>query len=48
MYFDTPNTTSEINYKIQAKEETGSGLLNEDYNGVVNGVCSLMIYEIAG
>ena len=48
MYFDTPNTTSEINYKIQAKEEAGSGLLNEDHNGVVNGVCSLMIYEIAG
>ena len=48
MYFDTPNTTSEINYKIQAKEEAGSGLLNEDYNGVVNGVCSLMIQEIAG
>ena len=48
MYFDTPNTTSEINYKIQAKEEIGSGLLNEDYNGTVNGVCSLMIQEIAG
>ena len=48
MYFDTPNTTSEINYKIQAKEETGSGLLNEDFNGVVNGVSSLMIQEIAG
>ena len=48
MYFDTPNTTSEINYKIQAKEEVGSGLLNEDHNGTVNGVCSLMIYEIAG
>ena len=48
MYFDTPNTTSAINYKIQAKEELGSGLLNEDYNGTVNGVCSLMIYEIAG
>ena len=48
MYFDTPNTTSEINYKIQAKEETGSGLLNEDHNGTVNGVCSLMIQEIAG
>ena len=48
MYFDTPNTTSEINYKIQAKEELGSGLLNEDYNGTVNGVCSLIIYEIAG
>ena len=48
MYFDTPNTTSAINYKIQAKEEGGSGLLNEDQNGTVNGVCSLMIYEIAG
>ena len=48
MYFDTPNTTSEINYKIQAKEEVGSGFLNEDHNGTVNGVCSLMIYEIAG
>ena len=48
MYFDTPNTTSEINYKIQAKEEAGSGLLNEDFNGTVNGVCSLIIYEIAG
>ena len=48
MYFDTPDTTSEINYKIQAKEELGSGLLNEDYNGTVNGVCSLMIYEIQG
>tara|TARA_Y100000004_G_scaffold147664_1_gene168932 strand:+ start:538 stop:1044 length:507 start_codon:yes stop_codon:yes gene_type:complete len=48
MYFDTPNTTSEINYKIQAKEELGQGLLNEDYNGTVNGVCSLMIQEIAG
>jgi len=48
MYFDTPNTTSAINYKIQAKEELGQGLLNEDYNGTVNGVCSLMIYEVAG
>ena len=48
MYFDTPNTTSEINYKIQAKEEVGSGLLNEDHNGTVNGVCSIMIYEIQG
>jgi len=48
MYFDTPDTTSEINYKIQAKEELGQGLLNEDYGGTVNGVCSLMIYEIAG
>ncbi len=48
MYFDTPDTTSEINYKIQAKEELGQGLLNEDYNGTVNGVCSLMIYEIQG
>ena len=48
MYFDTPDTTSEINYKIQAKEELGQGLLNEDYNGTVNGVCSLIIYEIQG
>lgn len=48
MYFDTPNTTSAINYKIQAKEEGGSGLLNEDQSGSVNGVCSLMIYEIVG
>jgi len=48
MYFDTPNTLSEINYKIQAKEELGEGLLNEDYSGTVNGVCSLMIYEIQG
>lgn len=48
MYFDTPNTTSAINYKIQAKEEGGSGLLNEDQSGSVNGVCSLMIYEIKG
>ena len=48
MYFDTPNTTSEINYKIQAKEEVGSGFLNEDHSGTVNGVCSLMIYEIQG
>ena len=48
IYFDTPDTTSEINYKIQAKEEAGAGLLNEDFNGVVNGVSSLMIYEIQG
>ena len=48
MYFDTPNTTSAINYKIQAKEEGGSGLLNEEQCGCVNGVCSLMIYEIVG
>lgn len=48
MYFDTPNTTSAINYKIQAKEESGAGLLNEDQDGSVNGVCSLIIYEIQG
>ena len=48
MYFDTPNTTSAINYKIQAKEEVGSGFLNEDHNGTVNGVSSLIIYEIVG
>ena len=47
MYFDTPDTTSEINYKIQAKEEAGGGLLNEDHGGTVNGVCSIMIYEIS-
>jgi len=48
MYFDTPDTISAINYKIQAKEELGQGLLNEDYHGTVNGVCSLIIYEIQG
>jgi hypothetical protein len=48
MYYDSPGTTSSINYKIQAKEELGSGELNKDYNGTVNGVCSLIVQEIAG
>ena len=48
IYYDTPNTTSSINYKIQAKEELGGGELNKDYNGTVNGVCSLIVQEIAG
>lgn len=45
-FVDSPNTTSEIEYKIQVKAETGSGATNLDYNGTLNGVCSLVLMEI--
>ena len=48
MYYDTPNTTTSINYKIQAKEEIGTIELNKDFNGSINGVCTLIVQEIAG
>tara|TARA_E500000305_G_C3872048_1_gene165624 strand:+ start:39 stop:566 length:528 start_codon:yes stop_codon:yes gene_type:complete len=45
-FADAPNTTSSIEYKIQVKAETGSGATNLDYNGTLNGVCSLVLMEI--
>jgi hypothetical protein len=46
-YVDAANTTSLINYKIFVKAESGSGTLNKDYNGALNGVTSLIVMEIA-
>tara|TARA_R110002153_G_scaffold47973_11_gene135487 strand:+ start:1146 stop:2810 length:1665 start_codon:yes stop_codon:yes gene_type:complete len=46
-YVDAANTTSSINYKIFVKAEYGSGTLNKDYNGSLNGVTSLTVMEIA-
>ena len=48
MMVDSPATTSQVNYKIQIKEEAGSVETNKDYNGTVNGISSLIVMEIAG
>ena len=45
---DSPATTSQVNYKIQIKEEVGSVETNKDYNASVNGISSLVVMEIAG
>ena len=45
---DSPATTSQVNYKIQVKEEAGSVETNKDYNGTTNGISSLVVMEIAG
>jgi len=48
MMVDSPATVSQVNYKIQIKEESGSVETNKDYNGTVNGISSLIVMEIAG
>ena len=45
---DSPATTSQVNYKIQIKEEAGSVETNKDFIGTVNGISSLVVMEIAG
>ena len=46
-YVDQPNTTSAVTWTQGTKEEVGDGATNKDYNGTNNGVCTLIVMEVA-
>ena len=46
-YVDQPNTTSSVTWTQGAKEQVGTGETNKNYSGVNNGVCTLIVMEIA-
>jgi len=46
-YVDQPNTTSSVTWTQGVKEDVGAGKTNADYNGTTNGVCTLIVMEIA-
>ncbi len=46
-YVDQPNTTSAVTWTQDVKEDVGDGQTNKDYNGTNNGVCTLIVMEVA-
>ena len=45
-YLDDHNTTNAITYKIQHKHYSGSGGINKDWSGNLNGVSTFTVIEI--
>ena len=45
-YLDDHNTTNAITYKIQFKHYSGSGGINKDWSGNLNGVSTFTVIEI--